>query len=420
MRRLALLLVVALAVPACGKDEGSDRVPCEAPGGCSAVISTLGTGESVAELIADGDGGVYAALLGSGEFPACNGGVVCHGELWRIDRDGDVAWKEKEGKSVSRPFLLPDGGGVAYRTGAGTLVAVDGDGGERWRLPTGDPELVASVVFDDLVVIADGRLARIDADSGDEVWSVAFAETRPASPAGTGDGWVIAMGYSAPGALRARTFGWEDGRAGWTAELPAELSAPAIVGKGRGLAPTLLVSDRLSLRGWGGAEIWAEDGEEGFRFVAPAPGGGYFASGPYLDQITEYRVTGTVLWSRPSGAPLTWLRETPDGNVLAGRNDGVVQKLKGGAGTVLWDYGGVDTVKAQAPPIFASSGNAVFFGANIGLDTDTHLSTITPFGQGLDRWDAGARIISAALSDDDDVFVATLDGTLYLRAAAAF
>ena len=418
MRRLAWLIVAALAATACGKKEDDDHVDCDAPGGCSAVISTLGTGESVSELVADGRGGVYAAFLGSGEFPACNGGVVCHGELWRIGPDGDVDWKQKEGKSVSRPFLLPDGG-VAYRTGAGTLVAVDADGDERWRYRTEDPELEAAVVFDGVVVIASGQIARLDARTGEAVWSVALTETRPALPAGTGDGWVVAMGFSGPGTLRARTFGWDDGRAGWTAELPAELSAPAVVA-GRGLVPTLLVSDRLSLRAWGGEEIWSEDAVEGFRFVAPAPGRGYFAAGPYLDQVTEYRVDGTVAWSRPAGAPLTWLAATPDGNALVGRNDGVVQKLKGGAGTVLWDYGGVDTVQAQAPPIFASNGNVVFHGANIGLDSDTHLSTVTPFGQGLDRWDAGARIVSVALGDDDDVFIATLDGKLYLRAAVTF
>lgn len=418
MRRFAFLLAVAIAVAACGKEKDDDHVACDAPGGCSAVLSTLGTGESVAELIPDGEGGVYAAFHGSGEFPACNGGVVCHGELWRIDEDGEVDWKEKEGKSVSRPFAIP--GGVAYRTGAGTLVAVDADGDERWRFPTDDPDLVASVVFGDVVVIASGQISRLDGDGGDPVWTVAFEETRPAAPAGTGDGWVLAMGFSAPGELTARTFGWDDGRAGWTAALPAELSAPAIVGDGRGLVPTLLVSDRLSLRGWGGAEVWAEDGPEGFRFVVPAAGGGFFAGGPYLDQITEYRLNGTVAWSRPAGAPITWVSATPDGNVLVGRNDGVVLKVKGGGGTVLWDYGGVDTVKAQAPPLYAANGNAVFWGANIGLDSDTHLSTVTPFGQGLERWNAGSRIVSAALSEDGDVFAATLDGRLYLRSAASF
>ena len=416
---LALTLLAAVAgLSGCGKEEGDDHVRCEAPGGCVNVQSTLGTGEAVSELIPDGAGGVYAAFQGSGFHPACAGGVVCHGELWRIDRFGEVDWKAKEGKSVSRPFLVP--GGVAYRTGAGTLVVVDDDGDERWRLALEDPELAASRIGDAIFVAAAGTLARVDPATGDVVWSQSVPETRPLPPAGTGNGLVLTLGFSSAGELTARTFDRADGRPDWTAVLPAELSAPGIVRGYTALAPILLVSDRLSLRDWSGGEVWAVDGFEGYRFVSATRFNGYFAGGPFFDQVTEYRADGTVAWSRPMSAGVTWISPTPDGHVLVGQVDGIVRKLKGGAGTTLWDYGGVETVQAQAPPLYGPGGTAVFWGANIGLDSDTHLSTVTSFGQSLERWDAGARIVSGAISDDGDVFVSTLDGRVYLRDAATF
>ena len=419
---LLLAVLAAAAFCGCGKEEGDDHVPCEAPGGCVNVQSTLGTDESVSELVPDGDGGVYAAFQGSGFHPACAGGVVCHGELWRIDRSGDVDWKAKEKKSVSRPFRVT--GGVAYRTGTGTLVVVDADGDERWRLPLEDPELAAAAIGDAIFVAAGGMLSRVDPSTGEVAWSQPVPETRPLAPVGTGNGLVLTVGFSASGELTARTFDRDDGRPDWTAVLPAALSAPGVIRGASALAPTLLVSDRLSLRDWSGGEVWfvdgSQDGFEGFRFVSASRSNGYFAGGPFFDQVTEYRADGTVAWSRPMSAGVTWISPTPDGHVLVGQVDGIVRKLKGGAGTTLWDYGGVDTVEAQAPPLYGPAGNAVFWGANIGLDSDTHVSTVTAFGQSLERWDAGARVVSGALSDDGDVFVSTLEGRVYLRDAATF
>lgn len=420
MCRLVLVLVALAFAGGCGKEKGDDHVKCEAPGGCSAVHSTLDTGESRVELVADGSGGVYAGLFGSRFEPACAGTVICHGELWRIDEFGDVRWKHKESDSVYGVFRVP--GGVAYETGSGKLVVLDDDGDKRFSVSTGDPELAASAVSGSLYVIAAGEISRIDLESGETMWSEPAPEDRPVPAVPTGDGFVLTLGFTTgtDGALTARTFEEPDGKAGWTAELPAQLSAPGLIAGYSDLEPTLLVSDRLSLRAWGGAEVWGHDGPEGFRFVSRTRTNGFFAGGPYFDQVTEYRVDGTVLWSRPMPAALTWVAGTPDGHVLVGQADGVVRKLKSGAGTTLWDYGAVDSVQPQASPLFGANGNAVLWGANIGIDSDTHVTTLTPFGQGLDRWDAGARVVSGALSDDDDVFTATLDGLIYLRESAEF
>lgn len=410
----------------CEKQKGDDHVKCEAPGGCGAVHSTLDTGEANVRLIEDGKGGVYAALFGSGfEAAACAGGIICHGELWRIDEYGDVRWKEKEKKSVSDPFLVP--GGVGYVTGSGKVVVLDSDGDKRFSVSTEDPTVVASVVRGSLYLAANGTFTRIDLESGDEIWSEPAPEERPVPAVGTGDDFIVSMGFTvgSSGSLIARAFEEADGKSGWTVQLPAELSAPALIpgydrGFGSEFAPTMLVSDVLSLRGWGGEVQWEVASVEGFRFVSRSRTNGFFAGGPYFDSVTEYRVDGTVAWSRPMAAAVTWVTTAPDGHVLVGQADGVVRKIKSDAGITLWDYGAVDSVQAQAPPIFGDNGYIVLWGANIGADSDTHVSTVTPFGQGVDRWDTGARVTSAALSDDDDVFVATTDGRIYLREAAQF
>lgn len=414
----ALLLLVVTA--GCGKEKGDDHVKCEAPGGCSAVHSTLDTGENRVELLPDGDGGVYAALYGAGFEAACAGGVVCHGELWRVDRFGDVRWKSKERTSVDQLFVLP--GGAGYVTGAGKVVVLDGDGDERFTHATDATDITVSVVSGGLYVVADGTMTRLDPETGDEIWSQPAPEERHVRAIASGDGHVVTMGFDvdSSGSLVARTFAVDDGAPSWTATLPAELSAPGLIAGYGDLNPVLLVSDRLSLRGWGGEEIWGQDGAEGFRFVSPSRTNGFFAGGPYFDQVTEYRAVGTVAWSRPMPAAVTWVSATPDGHVLVGQADGVVRKLKGNEGITLWDYGDVDTVKSQAPPLYGANGNIVLWGANIGIDSDTHVTTVTPFGQGLDRWDAGARVVAGALSNDDDVFTATVDGLLYLRDAAEF
>jgi hypothetical protein len=331
-----------------------------------------------------------------------------------------VRWKFKEKSSVFGVFRVP--GGVGYVTGGGKLVVLDADGDKRFSVSTGDPDLAVSVIGGALYVVAAGEISRIDLESGDAVWTEPAPEDRPVPPVPTGDGLVLTMGFTTgtDGALTARTFEESDGKAGWGAALPAQLSAPGLIAGYSDLEPVLLVSDRLSSRTWGGAEQWGHDGPEGFRFVSRTHTNGFFAGGPYFDQVTEYRVDGTVAWSRPMPAALTWIAGTPDGHVLVGQADGIVRKLKGGAGTTLWDYGAVDSVQPQAPPLFGSNGYAVFWGSNIGIDSDTHVSTLTSFGQGIDRWDAGARVVSGALSDDDDVFVATLDGLIYLREAAQF
>ena len=421
---LAAALVISLA--ACEKEKGDDHVTCEAPGGCGAVHSTLGTGEAHATLLADRNGGVYAALFGSGfEAQSCSGGIICHGELWRIDKYGNVRWKSKEKKSVYDPFLVP--GGVGYVTGAGKVVVLDADGDERFSVSTDDPLLAASVIDGALYIAAGGALSRFDLESGDEIWSEPAAEAQPVPAVGTGDGLILTMGFTVgtSGSLTARAFEAPDGKAAWTATLPAQLSAPGLIpgydqGFGSELAPTMLVSDTLSLRGWTGVTVWEVASVEGFRFVSRSRSNGFFAGGPYFDSVTEYRVNGTVAWSRPMTGAVTWVVPTPDGHVLVGQQDGVVRKLKGNEGTTLWDYGNVDSVQSQSPPIFGGNGNLVFWGANIGVESDTHVSTVTPFGQGIDRWNTGARITSGALSNDDDVFVSTLDGRIYLRDAAQF
>ncbi len=420
--RLRLAALLFLLLPSCGPKETGDHTDCVAPGGCSAVRSTLGTGEAQVDLLADGTGCVYAALLGRGKGGTyCPANTVCHGELWRVDATGEVVWKVGERKSVDRPILIR--GGVAYRTGDGRIAAVSTAGTPLWTVETGDPLVVASAWAADVYVVGGGSARRVDARTGTVVWDVPFAGTynAPAAPGPWPDRVVISGLVSA--SIVARGLDYIDGSTEWEATLSGGSSAPAIVSRepaaplpDRG--PTMIVADRISLRTREGAEVWGYDAFEGFRFVVPTVNDGWIALGPLSNVITRFRPNGTVLWSGPATAPVVWLSATPDGQLLVGQNDGRVRKLNEGTGNVLWEYGGVDTVKAPAAPLYRANGNIVFFGANTGEESDPNLTTITPAGQTLERWNAGARVSSIALSGSGDVFIAVSDGRLYLRRAA--
>lgn len=417
---LALVLAGAFA---CEKEK-TDEVACDAPGGCGFVISTLGTGERNVTLIPDGEQGAYAAMLGSKLSPVCSQGVVCHGALWRIDPDGNVMWKADERVAIDAPFSWKRG--VAYRTGDARLVVHDRDGRRLWEAVVGDPTFSYSVDtgLRSIFVMGGGQARRLDEATGEEIWAVPFDVDFPGAPVRLPTAHMLVSGYGGSDLILYRALDLATGTTEWEDTLPGGLSSPAaLVGDPWG--PILLVSDRLSLRDIDGEEIWGVDGVEGFRNVREAPNGdGYFVVGPLLDSATRLRDDGTVLWSGNASAALTWLSVTPDGHALVGQQDGIVRKLSRDAGLTLWQYGGVDEVRSLAPPHYTAGGNVVFYGANIGDDSDTHLSTVTIGGVNVERWDAGARITSIALSEGsalapgERVFLSTADGKIYLRTGA--
>ena len=409
---VAVVAVVAILALACVKK--SAPASCDAPDKCAGILSILDTGETRVELIADGEGGAYAALFGSGDSPTCVAGLVCHGAIWRLDATGHVRWTFDDGASVSAPFLIP--GGVAWRTGDGALHAARSNGGFFWASDAiGQNGLVATYAQGDVYAIGDKKVRRVDAESGVEVWSASFLGDNPGVPVAMPDAEVLAMAYVGTN-LEAKTFAVSDGAAGFDVLLPANYSAPAAFS--RPLGPILLVSDRLSLRTWNGDEIWGLDGEEGWRFVQPLDDG-YAAAGPFGQRLTRVRYDGTVLWSTPDPAPVVWLSRAPDGELLVGRNDGALDKLNVATGLLLWEYGGIAGVKAPTPPLYTSQGDIVFAGANVGADSDTHLTTASPAGQQLERWDAGSRVVSFVITGNDDVWLATASGKLYLRNGAS-
>src|SRR5688500_1491263 len=163
------LAVLLLVTAGCAPKKDDDRAECVAPGGCGAVLSTLGTGEAQVELIPDGEGGVYAALLGRGLGGIfCPTGQVCHGQLWRVGPDGSVMWKIEEKKSVDRPMLVD--GGVAYRTGDGKLHGISPAGERVWEIeidanPADGLQLVATPIASEIFVLGGGQAWRIHARS---------------------------------------------------------------------------------------------------------------------------------------------------------------------------------------------------------------------------------------------------------------
>lgn len=412
MRRALLLSAVAAVALSCARKSGSAQ--CDAPDHCVGMLAVLDTGEARVELIPDGEGGAYAALHGSADSTVCVEGLVCHGAIWRLDAAGHVRWSLGEDAAVEAPFLIP--GGIAWRTGAGTVHAASADGRSLWETDAiGQNSLVASSVQGEVFAIGDKKIHRIDTVTGVDVWSMDFLGNNPAPPLDMPDAEVLAMGYVGTN-LEAKTFAIRDGAPGFDVSLRANYSAPAAFV--RPLGPILLVSDRLSLRTWYGDEIWGLDGDEGWRFVQQLPDG-YAAAGPFGSRLTRVRYDGTVLWSTPDPAPVVWLSLAPDGHLLVGRNDGALDKLNADTGLVLWEYGGIAGVKAPTPPLYSSQGNLVFAGANVGADSDTHLTTATEAGQQLERWDAGTRVVSFVLTGNDDVWLATASGKLYLRRGAS-
>lgn len=412
MRRAAIVAAAAALVLGCAKKDSS--ATCDAPDKCAGILSIQDTGESHVELLADGEGGAYAALLGSSDSPVCVTGQVCHGQIWRLSPGGGVRWTLTESFAIDRPFLVP--GGVAWRTGDGAVHAATSSGHPLWSAPVGDPKLAASWVAGAVFAAGNGSVVKIDATTGAIAWTKPFPVDNPVAPVAMPDAQVLAMGF-AGAMLEAKTFALGDGAAGFDLLLPADYSAPSAFVRDP-LGPIFLVSDRLTLRNWDGSEIWGLDGDEGWRFVQPLADG-FAAVGPYGNRLTRVKSNGQVLWSVPSAAQVTWLSSTPDGQLLAGRNDGALDKLNVATGLLLWEYGGIAGIVASTPPLYFSNGNTVFAGANVGNDSDTHLTTVTGAGQLLERWDAGSRIGSFVLTSSDDVWLATVSGKLYLRRGAS-
>lgn len=404
---------VLVAGAACSKK--SEATCGAAPDRCAGMMAIVDTHQAHVELVPDGAGGAYAALLGAGDSEICVAGQVCHGALLRLGADGAVLWKLAVGYAVDMPMPLEDGG-VAWRGNDGGLHAANGDGTPRWDAPLGDPKLVAVPDAGSIVAVAGGSVARVDAATGQSAWTVPFGLEAPAIPVALPDASVVVAGYTGTNG-EFRRVDYADGSTRFDVSLRATLSAPTVVTRWP-FGPFLFVSDRLSLRDWNGRESWGNDATEGWRFAFGVEDG-WIANGPFQQRVTRFRSNGTALWSVPVAAPVVWVASAPDGSVLLGRNDGTLDKLRASDGLQLWEYGGIAGVKAMTPPKFASTGNVVFAGANVGAASDTHLTTATLAGQQIERWDAGARIVSFVLTGNDDVWLATTEGKLYLRRGAS-
>ncbi|HVO31293.1 MAG TPA: PQQ-binding-like beta-propeller repeat protein, partial [bacterium] len=323
------------------------------------------------ELVDDGAGGAYAALLGAGDSEVCVAGQVCHGAIWRLGAQGDVLWTHQVGYAVDAPFALPDGG-VAWRGNDGGLHAANGDGSPRWDLSLGDVRLLAAPDAGAVLAVAGGNVVRVDAKTGAVAWTTPFPGADPTALVSLPDASAVVAGYSGTNG-EFRRVAFEDGSTLFDVQVRATMSAPHVLYRWP-YGPFVLAADRLSLVDWNGRESWGFDAPEGWRYVQ-ALGSDWIGNGPYEQRITRLRNDGTALWVVPVPAPITWVSVTPDAQVLVGRNDGTLDKLKASDGLMLWEYGGIAGVKAPTPPRYSSKGNIVFAGANVGANSDTHLTT---------------------------------------------
>lgn len=201
-RRRALSLAGGLLVGAAGclghlGDDGRIRWEYDTP----ASVSTLHDG----------------TLFGREDFQEGSGGVVA------LDAStGERAWTYGETggfTTFSRPAVEDavyfGWGDDAIGSGAGSLHAVEYDGSERWTADTGS--VYGRPIVDGGLVFAggdDGHVYAIDADSGEEAWSVGFeADVGSATPSVvTVDDGVVSV--SVEGTIRA--FDAEDGGERWS------------------------------------------------------------------------------------------------------------------------------------------------------------------------------------------------------------
>lgn len=179
--------------------------------------------------------------------------------------DGDERWRhvDEEGvfRQVGRSFASGAAGETIYSglNGMQSIIAIDvADGAERWRYPI-DTRLFSSTTIHDGEVYAvdhDNRFHAVDADSGEELWTVAIGEEyrsiRP-PPAAKGDTIVVASADGVWG------IDWVDQAVRWFTDTRHSNDTPIAIVEDVAIVGGLDV-DVLSL----------EDGEHEWRFNVPS------------------------------------------------------------------------------------------------------------------------------------------------------
>ena len=135
------------------------------------------------------------ALIGPDVVAAGAKGIVER----RVLATGLVVWRA----NLDVPLAAgvgSDGSTTAVVTASGDVIALDGDGKPRWRVPTGTEVLSAPAVGQGLVVVrtTDSRVIAYDADTGQKKWTYSRT-TQPlvlrTNPGITIDGSLVFAGF---------------------------------------------------------------------------------------------------------------------------------------------------------------------------------------------------------------------------------
>ncbi|CAM4352534.1 outer membrane protein assembly factor BamB [Kerstersia similis] len=166
-RRLpfAAALAASLLLGACASSDDRyepAKLTSYTPG---ATISTVWS----VDIGSGGGSGFVPAISGDAVYAATPGGTVSKVDL----SSGRVIWSNRVARKLSAG-VGTDGNIAVVVTPAGEIIALDGDGQEKWRAKASSEVLIPPVVEDGYVVVRSGdyRIQAFNADTGARLWSV--------------------------------------------------------------------------------------------------------------------------------------------------------------------------------------------------------------------------------------------------------
>lgn len=278
-----------------------------------------------------GDGRLY---VGSTEF---GGNVDPEGTVLAIDGDGTERWRtELPGNPNAR--LAYRGGHVVAATGTGAVVALSAaDGSERWRAFERPETLPSPVVGDGAVYcgsFSENVGGYVATDGTSHLWNVAFDASAPATPTVAGDSVFAGSRGGAVAATPRHEFA--DPPAGRMTTTPTP--GPS--------ATDVHIDAPLPKPRWR-RDIGGPVGDFGY-----GDGGAYLGSGAALVNLTA---TGDVRWERSVGEPLREAPAVAAGNVYAATEAGTLVAFTTG-GEERWRRSVGETATAPAYTTVDGSG----------------------------------------------------------------
>lgn len=188
---LALTLSCAALLAACSSlNPFSKDEPRNKPNELVPFTATLAVRPAWNLSLSGGAPVGFAPIAAQGSvFAATADGTVVRVEA----ATGRVLWRVSAAKSLSAG-AGSDGGTVAVGTSEGAVIALDGDGKEKWRARASSEILAPPVVSQGLVIVrsGDNRIHAFDADTGKRRWT--YQRQSPALTLRSPSGIAVAPG----------------------------------------------------------------------------------------------------------------------------------------------------------------------------------------------------------------------------------